>query len=194
MRKALIVGGALVAALAVPASAAAGCWATVGLAPPPKGIGPGEVWKAELTVLQHGRTPLSHAKPTVTVVNATTGERRTVAAKLANADRGRYTANVVFPSAGAWRYQVFDGFTTYAGEQVPCARTHTFASVNVGAPAAGRGGSGGGGGGVSTAVMSRSPPGRRRRRWRPLLWFPSPCRCPSPGRRCAAPDPGRGRT
>jgi hypothetical protein len=139
MRKALI-GGVLVAALASAAPASAGCWATVGLAAPPAGTAPGEVWTAKITVLQHGRNPLpdaADATPKLTIVNRATGERRTYAAKASDPAAGLYEARVVFPSAGVWRYEVFDGFTSWNGEPAPCASTHTFAAVAIGGPDAG---------------------------------------------------------
>ena len=39
---------------------------------------------------------------------------------------GVYRARVVFPRAGKWRYEVFDGFIEYGG-----ARSHKFAPVKV---------------------------------------------------------------
>jgi hypothetical protein len=39
---------------------------------------------------------------------------------------GVYRARIVFPSAGTWRYEVFDGFTAFGG-----ARTHKFAPVKI---------------------------------------------------------------
>jgi len=41
---------------------------------------------------------------------------------------GVYRAKIVFPSAGTWRYEVFDAFTEYGG-----ARTHTFRAVRISA-------------------------------------------------------------
>jgi hypothetical protein len=119
--------------------ASAGCMATVGLAPPPQGIAPGTTWSAEITVLQHGVRPLPNqktAQPTLTIVNTESGAERTFVAQRTN-DPAVYTAQVVFPSAGTWRYEVFDDFTSEGGQSVPCARTHTFAAVNVGGPAGG---------------------------------------------------------
>ena len=140
MRKALL-GGVLAAALLGAAPAQAGCWATVSLAPPPQGLAAGDTWTARMTVLQHGRTPLAEATPRVTLVDAESGARRTFAARPAGPNPGRYDAEVVFPSGGTWRYEVFDGFTRQNGEPVPCARTHTFADVEITGPTAG-GGSG----------------------------------------------------
>jgi LPXTG-motif cell wall-anchored protein len=130
------------AALAHAGAAVAGCWATVGLAPPPQGIAAGETWTAEITVLQHGRNPLpdaEDARPRFTIQNDATGERRTFTARP-NGEPGVYNAQVVFPSAGAWRYEVFDGFTSWDGQPAPCAQTHAFAAVSIGGT--GDGGSG----------------------------------------------------
>jgi hypothetical protein len=144
MRKALIAVVLAVGGLVAAVPASAGCWATVGLAKPPAGTTAGETWTAELTIMQHGRTPLADAKPTVTIVNGKSGERRTFAAKETG-EIGRYQAEVVFPSAGLWRYEVNDGFTTMDGQPVPCDRTHTFAGVNIDPPSAAAGGGSGGG-------------------------------------------------
>ena len=141
MRKALI-GGVVLAALAFAAPAGAGCWATAGLSPPPTGMGSGEVWTAEITVLQHGRNPLpdaGDATPAITIVNADMGARKRFTAKPTDPSAGRYEAQVVFPSAGTWRYEVFDGFTRWDGRAAPCARTHTFSSVEICGPGAASG-------------------------------------------------------
>jgi hypothetical protein len=145
MRKALI-GGALVVALMSAAPASAGCWATVGLAPPPEGTSAGDVWMARITVLQHGLNPLPDARdasPKVTIVNRANGERQTFVAKASDPAAGRYLARVVFPSAGSWSYKVFDDFTTANGAPAPCAQTHSFASVQIGGPGANVGGGSG---------------------------------------------------
>ena len=119
--------------------ASAGCMATVGFAAPPHGIAPGTTWSAEITVLQHGVRPLPNAKtaqPTLTIVNTENGRQQTFVARRTN-DPAVYVADVVFPAAGRWRYEVFDDFTSWDGEPAPCAQTHTFAAVDVGGPAGG---------------------------------------------------------
>jgi hypothetical protein len=119
--------------------ASAGCMATVGLAPPPQGIAPGTTWSAEITVLQHGVQPLPNqktAQPTLTIVNTESGRQQTFVARRTE-DPAVYVAEVVFPAAGSWRYEVFDDFTSEGGQPVPCAQTHTFAAVDVGGPAGG---------------------------------------------------------
>src|SRR5688500_3836972 len=119
MRKALFIG-VLLAALTHAAPAAAGCWATVQLAPPPAGTMAGKAWTAELTVLQHGRNPLpdaADARPAVIITNAA-GDRKSFTAEPVDSSKGLYSTDVVFPSAGTWNYAVVDGFTTW-GEGEP---------------------------------------------------------------------------
>jgi len=109
------------AALALPSSAAAGGFATVGLSSLPDGTAPGRPWHLTLTILQHGRTPLSDLRPTVRIRRAGGGPARTFLARPAGRP-GVYRVDVVFPSAGTWRYAIDDGFTL----------THTFAPVAIG--------------------------------------------------------------
>jgi hypothetical protein len=146
----ILIAAVTVAALVQAGAASAGCMATVGLGPPPTGIAPGATWRAEMTVLQHGINPLPNAataQPTLTIVNAETGERRTFTGRPTK-DPAVFVARVVFPSAGSWGYEVFDDFTSEGGQAVPCARTHTFEAVNVGGPA---------GGGTSTPPKAPAP-------------------------------------
>jgi hypothetical protein len=100
----------------------------------PKGLSAGEPWVVDITVLQHGLAtqPLCCLKPTVTIRRigaarsaSATLESRTFRARPTSRI-GRYRARVVFPSAGTWRYAVYDGFVEYGG-----ARTHTFAPVKI---------------------------------------------------------------
>jgi hypothetical protein len=130
-----ILVGCLVAAALVGAEAAsAGCWATVGLAPPPAATAPGDVWVAKITVLQHGERPLpnaAEARPTLTITNLDTRESRRFTAVPSDLSTGAYEARVVFPAAGSWRYEVFDGFVS-SEEGWSCAQTHTFAAVPIG--------------------------------------------------------------
>jgi hypothetical protein len=113
MRKLL---AALAVSLLLPSAAAAGGFATVGLDPPPDGS---RVWPVELTILQHGRTPLDGLDPKVIVKRGSV--RRVFAAEPAG-QPGVYRAEVVFPAPGTWHYVVDDGFTM----------THTFPPVRVG--------------------------------------------------------------
>jgi hypothetical protein len=130
MRK-LLIAIAATAALAFPASTAAGGWATAGLGPPDDGLKAGDTWNAEVTILQHGQTPLSGVEPTVTIRNDK-GSTHTFAARPTG-EPGVYEAQVRFPSGGTWSYEVYDGFEQYGG-----AQTHTFGPVAI-APGSGGG-------------------------------------------------------
>jgi hypothetical protein len=125
---------AVLAALALAADASAGCFATAGVKAPPAGIGPGDTWKAAITVKQHGVRPIPDAKPTLTIVNES-GKETTFAAKPTGTV-GVYVASVVFPAKGRWTYVVNDGFVGKDdGQTWNCSTNHTFAAVDVGGPA-----------------------------------------------------------
>jgi len=119
----LLLAIPLVLVLAAPAYA--GGWATVGMSSTPAGLGPGEPWNVELTILQHGRTPLDGLQPAITIING--DARETFPAEPAGKP-GVYRATVTFPAAGRWSYQVDDGFIS--------ERPHTFAPVQISASAA----------------------------------------------------------
>ena len=134
MRRSLLVVAAA-SALAFAATAAAGGWATVQLSSTPRGLSAGEPWVVNITVLQHGRTPLDGLRPTLTIrkslprINSGVGAGRLTTRTFAARPTGRtgvYRARVVFPSAGTWRYEVYDGFVRYNG-----ARTHHYAPVTI---------------------------------------------------------------
>jgi hypothetical protein len=117
---------AVSAALLLAAPAAAGGWATVGLGPPDSGLGAGDTWNAQMTILQHGVTPLVGVSP---VVKITKGGKTLDFPATPTSQAGVYVAKVEFPSEGSWTYQVDDGFS----------RTHSFAAVQIG-PGSGDGG------------------------------------------------------
>src|SRR5215210_6639573 len=86
--------------LAAPAVAHAGGFATTGLSSTPDGLRAGEPWKVELTILQHGRTPLADLSPEIVVRDAD-GNDTTFAARPAGREGG-YVATVRFPKPGQW--------------------------------------------------------------------------------------------
>jgi hypothetical protein len=109
----------VVAALVAASTALAGGWASVTLEATPTGIGAGDTWNAQLTVLRHGITPTDGAEPSVTIVNEATGAEQTFQAEPTG-ETGKYAAAVVFPESGEWRYSVNDGLaaTGYGISQV----------------------------------------------------------------------------
>jgi hypothetical protein len=116
--KRLLLALALVA-LALPASAAAGGWATVQLSSTPAGTKADDPWSPELTVLQHGRTPLDDVTPVMRIMGG--GGVAEQFAAQPTGEPGRYRAEVVFPEEGTWRWEIWDGFS----------RTHTYAPVTI---------------------------------------------------------------
>ena len=126
MRRSLpLIPLALALALVAPAVAGAGGFATAGLSSTPEGIAPGKPWKFDITVLQHGRTPLDGLTPRVII--SSDSKKETFVAEPTGRD-GVYRATVVFPTAGTWSYVVLDGFN----DQLP----HTFPDVRTGDGAA----------------------------------------------------------
>jgi hypothetical protein len=138
VRRSLLALPILVVLLAAPAAFAGG-WATVGLSSTPAGAQPGKPWSVDLTILQHGRTPLADVQPVITITNGDTS-RRFMAKPTAKT--GVYHADVVFPAAGRWTYKIDDGFIT----GIP----HTYPPVQIGAPAPAPARAAGDGGGPST--------------------------------------------
>jgi len=117
---------ALAAMLAIPSAASAGCMATVGLSSLPKAdLRVREPWNVTIRVLQHGRTPMTNARPEIRIRNQA-GKLLRFKAK-ATTRVGSYHASVVFPAAGLYTLGVYDGFP-----HAQCARVHTFKSVVIG--------------------------------------------------------------
>lgn len=124
----VLVAAAVAAAVVIP-GASAGGWATVGLSSlPPSGLEPNQAWPVDVTVLQHGETPLSGVVPIVRVRDGGGKVVESFTAKPTG-KTGVYHAVVTFPGKGRYSYEVYDGFGTYGG-----ARTHTFKPVQIGAP------------------------------------------------------------
>jgi hypothetical protein len=116
----------LLALLVFAPAALAGGWATVGLSSTPQGTPPGTPWNVDITVLQHGVTPLDGVQPTLMIRK---GNETKVYDAKPTGKPGVYRASVIFPTAGKWNYQVDDGFISGVA--------HTFKAVDIGgAPAA----------------------------------------------------------
>jgi len=124
-----VVRRSLLLVLALPLIAAApahaGGFATAGLSPTPEGVEPGQPWKVEITVLQHGRTPLDGLTPRIRIDSKNASREFTA---VPTGRTGVYRAEVVFPKAGRWDYVVLDGFN----DRLP----HAFPAVRIGGDAA----------------------------------------------------------
>ena len=130
MKKLLLaVAVAAIAAVTLIGAASAGGWATVGLSSlPPSGLKAKQPWPVDITVLQHGQTPLTGVTPVVTIRD---GDGNAVA-KFTGTPTGKpgvYHTVVRFPGEGTYAYEVYDGFVEYGQ-----AQAHTFKPVQIGAP------------------------------------------------------------
>ncbi len=112
-----VLASALVALVLV-ADAAAGGFATVQLSSTPAGTKAGTPWSLDLTVLQHGITPLDGMEPLITIASG--ADEKSFPA-TPTGEPGVYHADVVFPAAGTWTWKIWDGFS----------QTHTYAPVEV---------------------------------------------------------------
>ena len=129
MKKLLLVFA--LAAVVTPAASAGG-WATVGLSSlPPDGLKAGQPWPLDITVLQHGRTPLAGVAP-VLRIRDDNGKVVSTFTATPTGKTGVYHTVVRFPASGTYSYEVYDGFATYGG-----AKTHTFKAVTIGDPGGG---------------------------------------------------------
>ena len=104
----LIALPVLVAALIATGAASAGGFATVGLSSLPTGVSAGEPWDPDITILQHGETPLEGLSPVLTISDADGASRDFTAS--ATGEPGVYRAHVVFPESGSWNVAVATGW------------------------------------------------------------------------------------
>ena len=100
--------------LYTPWAASAGGWATVGLSSlPPAGLPANQDWPVDITVLQHGQTPLAGVTPVVRIRD----DGGTVVKSFTATPTGKtgvYHAVVRFPDEGSYSYEVYDGFSSTA--------------------------------------------------------------------------------
>jgi hypothetical protein len=104
----LIALPVLVAALVATGTASAGGFATVGLSSLPAGVSAGEPWDPDITILQHGQTPLEGLLPTLTITDSNGASHDFPA--TATGEPGVYAAHVVFPESGSWNVAVDTGW------------------------------------------------------------------------------------
>lgn len=127
MKRLLLV--LVVGAVLVPAATAGG-WATVQLsAVPSDGMKAGTAMGIDITVLQHGRTPLEGVTPVFQILDRSSGQVVRAVKGTPTGKPGVYHVDVAFPREGTFSYQVLDGFAAYGGGQ-----THTYAPVEISAP------------------------------------------------------------
>lgn len=122
--KRLLLG--LVAAVVLTPVAAAGGFATVQLSSVPSdGVVAGTRMAIDITVLQHGVTPLAGVTPVFQVLDPSSGAIVREETGRPTGKPGVYRVEVSFPRQGTFDYQVVDGF----------GQTHTYAPFEIVAPA-----------------------------------------------------------
>ncbi len=110
----------------------------------PAGTKPGEPWTPTLTLIDGSPELLAQVKPGISIRNTDTGERLTFPAKPTK-DPQQYAARVVFPNAGWWMVEAYDGvtgrsYTVGAGQYLiedPKSTTPTGGITGRGAPEGG---------------------------------------------------------
>ena len=103
-------------------AANAGGWATVGLSSlPPTGLKAGQPWPVDITVLQHGRTPLAGVAPVLRIRETTARSSRRSPRHLPERPAST-TPSSRSPRSGTYSYEVYDGFATYGGAQTTPSR------------------------------------------------------------------------
>ena len=129
MKKLLLV--LAVAVVAVPLANAGG-WATVGLSSlPPTGLKADQPWPVDITVLQHGQTPLAGVTPVLRDPRRQRQGRRDVHRQADGEDR-RLPHRRHVPGLGHVSLRGLRRFRTYGG-----AKTHTFKAVTIASPGGG---------------------------------------------------------
>jgi hypothetical protein len=97
---------ALAASLLASGSALAWDGVTVQMSAVPAGLGPGDPWDANLTVLDPAGNPFAHPSesPAVVIREPATGATKTFPATPATGP-GQFHVRIVFPHAGTWTYR-----------------------------------------------------------------------------------------
>ncbi len=133
---------ALAASAVAIAPALAGGWATVSVDQGSiAGWRPGMPQDVQVTLLQHGLTPVNDGEVRFTLTNASSGETATGTAR--SAGDGRWIATLTVPSAGDWALTVsHSGLETTQGGRIPitigagaAAAPATPAAAGAGVPA-----------------------------------------------------------
>lgn len=119
MTRILILQLALVAMLAVPSGASAGGWAVVVLDEVPGTLNSGVTYRVGFMVLQHGATPANGLRPAISITAAGSHQSSEFAAHPGGAP-GHYVAEVRFPAAGEWFWEVRPG--AFAAQQLGSVR------------------------------------------------------------------------
>ena len=101
----LLIFLVILASLVMTVPALAGGWAVITLDNLPGDITPGHPLTIGFMVRQHGNHPMEGLDPVITLSQAETGERISVAA-VPGDEPGHYLATLNFPSEGRWNWSI----------------------------------------------------------------------------------------
>ena len=110
MRRFLTVLALALIAVGVLSGTAAAKEGGVELSSTPAGTKPGDPWTPTLTLVEGAPELLAQAKPGVVIRNVDSGEQIRYQATPTD-DPASFTVDVVFPEAGWWTVEAFDGIT-----------------------------------------------------------------------------------
>ncbi len=91
----------------------------------PAGLGPGDPWNLDIQIFKDPAA-IANVEPPVVTIRNSAGEETQFPAEPVETAHGRYTATVVFPEAGTWRYEVYESGS---------GRTYEYDPVVIEAPA-----------------------------------------------------------
>lgn len=101
-----LMAGAMLVGLA--GSALAGGWATTTVDEVPGEVVTGETYSIGYTILQHGQPPAAVDETMIRIESADSGETLTFPG-TPTGQEGHYVAEVAFPNAGEWQWEVEQG-------------------------------------------------------------------------------------
>lgn len=111
MRRRTILGlvGALALLVALAAPVSAGGWAVTTFSDVPSEFQAGTVYRLDYSIRQHGQSLVDVEDTSIRIWNPETGEEHLFAGQ-STGETGYYTAEVTFPSAGEWQWEVIQGW------------------------------------------------------------------------------------
>lgn len=103
----LLMVGALIGLMVLPAAVQAGGWAVVTLDQMPDTITAGQPFTIGFMVRQHGKTPVDGLTPTITLRSSDPGvENPVITQAKPDGAIGHYVATITLPQAGSWTWAV----------------------------------------------------------------------------------------
>ncbi|HEV2126238.1 MAG TPA: hypothetical protein VGW38_26075 [Chloroflexota bacterium] len=118
----------IILAVAAAVPAAAGGWAVTALDRLPTEIRAGEPYQIGYTILQHGQTPFS-SRDTGVRIRTSSGEEHVFQARREGAP-GHYVAEVAFPEAGTWTWEITHEFGPHTLPSVSVLPAQELSSVH----------------------------------------------------------------